>query len=310
MEEKQLANEIFLVRPARFGFNPETADSNAFQQSDGSESGDEIQAKAQEEFEGMIAALEAHDVSYRVFDDTIDPIKTDAVFPNNWLSTHADGKVILYPMMAPTRRAERRPDIVEQLSESFEVKEIVDLSHYERSGQFCEGTGSLIVDHVFGILYAGLSDRTHRDVVDKIAEELEYDPLYFTANGPGGSPIYHTNVMMSLGDSFAIVCLETIPDEGERTLLVQTLKRTKRQIEEISVEQMSSFAGNVFPVLNKQGKKLLIMSQAAHDSLSFEQRVRWSAYGRLVPVSLTTIEKYGGGSARCMIAGIHLPVQN
>ncbi|MEL6537831.1 MAG: arginine deiminase-related protein [Bacteroidota bacterium] len=308
MHSEQLPHHIFLIRPAHFGANTETASTNAFQASMQASEHTTIEEQARREFDEATAILEENQVQFSVFEDTDSPVTTDAVFPNNWISTHANGKVILYPMMAASRRLERRPELIGELENQcgFEVKELVNLAYFENTDQFCEGTGSLVIDHENGILYAALSDRTHREVVLQVSEELEYDPLFFTAIGPDGKPIYHTNVMMALGDKFAIICLESIKDEDERKLVVEVLTRTKHQIEEITEEQMGHFAGNVFPVINAAGKKLLLLSQQAHDSLTIEQRVRWSAYGKLVPIPVPTIEKYGGGSIRCMIAGVHL----
>ncbi|HAA20027.1 MAG TPA: amidinotransferase [Cytophagales bacterium] len=309
MQSEQLPQHIFLIRPAHFGANTETASTNAFQAEMDASQQLTVEETARKEFDQAIAILEENQVMHQVFEDTESPTTTDAVFPNNWISTHANGKVIIYPMMAPSRRLERRPELIGELENAcgFEVKELVNLAYFEKNEQYCEGTGSLVIDHANGILYAALSDRTHREVVMQVAEELGYDPLFFTANGPDGKPIYHTNVMMALGDSFAIICMESIQDPAERQLVTNVLKKTKHQIEEISTEQMGHFAGNVFPVINQVGKKLLLMSQQAHDALTIEQRVRWSAYGKLVPIPVPTIEKYGGGSIRCMIAGVHLP---
>ena len=304
----QHASHIFLVRPAHFGANPETASSNVFQSIMEQSESRKIAEQAQQEFDGLVAALEANHVSYQVFEDTDSPIKSDAVFPNNWLSTHADGTVILYPMMATNRRTERRPDIVSGLQTpgGYEVKQLVDLTHYEKQELYCEGTGSLCIDHANGVLYACLSARTHREVVMRVAEELEYDPLFFEAEAEG-TAIYHTNVLLTISEHFAILCAEVITNEEKRQLVINTLEKGKRQVELITKEQMYHFAGNVFPVVNKKGRVRIMLSQQAYDGLTVEQRARWAAYGKLVPVAIPTIERYGGGSIRCMIAGVHLP---
>ena len=309
MDTVQIPQQVFMVRPAHFGFNTETAESNAFQKQEGDLSPQQIQEAAVKEFDAMVATMRDHGIDVRVFEDTDQPVKSDAVFPNNWVSFHPDGSVILYPMMAQSRRPERRTDIVTaiQTDGKYNVRQLVDLSDFEKSDKFCEGTGSLIIDHINGILYACLSPRTHRDVVDRVAEELEFDVLYFKAYGADGTAIYHTNVLMTLSDAYAIVCLDSIREQDERELLIKTLKSTKRQIIDITKEQMGSFCGNVFPVMNQKGVKFLVMSQQAYDGFTLEQRASLSAWARLLPVDIKTIETYGGGSARCMITGIHLP---
>ena len=301
------ARTVFLVRPARFGFNAETAASNHFQQPLAGLDEAGIQQRAFAEFDAMVARLREKGVRVRVFDDTAEPAKPDAVFPNNWLSLHADGRAVLYPMCAPNRRAERRPDILAALAREFRLTETIDLSGYEAEGRFLEGTGSIIFDHPQRVAYACLSPRTDAALFADVATRLGYRPVVFRANDAQGQAIYHTNVMMCLGDGFAVVCLESITDELERAAVVASLRVGGHEIVDITLGQVARFAGNMLALQPAAGPALLALSQSAYDALTQEQRATLGRYCELLPLPIPTIETIGGGSARCMLAEVFLP---
>ncbi len=305
-QHPQSTHHILMVRPGSFAFNDQTAPSNTFQ-SAGTGSAADIHRRALTEFDNMTEILRAAGVDVLVFEDTPDPPKPDAVFPNNWISFHHDGKVVLYPMMAENRRAERRRDVIGKLSESFHVEEIIDLSAYEKEGKFLEGTGSMVLDRMQRIAYACLSPRTHPEVLKVFGDRLGYEMVSFRAADSRGVPLYHTNVVMCIGDGFAVVCLDAVADADERQELRLSLENTGKYIVEISADQLNSFAGNMLLAENRQGQKLLVMSSGAYESLSLSQRDALDDFARLLPVELDTIESNGGGSARCMMAEIHLP---
>ena len=301
----QTTNSVFLVRPANFGFNVETAVSNVFQNKM-SEKEEVIQSKVLKEFDVFTSTLRSTGVNVFVFDDTPTPVKPDAIFPNNWISLHSNGKVILYPMCTPNRRIERRQDIIDSLAKKFNIAEVIDLSGSEADNKFMEGTGSIVFDHTNRIAYACLSPRTDKDVFLKVCSILQYKPVYFYSRDKSGKEIYHTNVVMCIGKGFAVICLESITDKKERENVVEMLTGTGNQIIDISFEQMVSFAGNMLAIRSNDGKELLVMSQTSYDSLTKNQRETLEKYCELVPLSINTIETIGGGSARCMIAEIFL----
>ncbi|TYZ14201.1 amidinotransferase [Hymenobacter lutimineralis] len=305
----QSARAVFLVRPTRFAFNAETALSNHFQQTIGGLSAEEVQTRAFAEFDAMAAQLRAHDMTVVVFDDTPEPHTPDAVFPNNWLTLHPDGRVLLYPMCAPNRRAERRPDILAALAQQFQIREVVDLSGAEQQGRFLEGTGSIIFDHIHRVAYACLSPRTDAALFRQVADQLGYRAVVFHAQDAQGQEIYHTNVMMGLGARFAVVCLDSIRDATERADVVDSLTATGHQIITISLEQVSRFAGNVLTLQPTRGRELLAMSQSAFEAFTPAQRTALAHYCELLPLSIPTIETIGGGSVRCMLAEIFLPTK-
>lgn len=307
----QTSATILMVRPANFGFNPETAENNFYQKKD-DRSAQEIRDLARREFDGFVALLKDQGVNVLVIEDTDLPVKTDAVFPNNWFSTHSDGKLILYPMFSPNRRLERRKDIVEQLIHSgFRVNEIIDLSFFEESGQFLEGTGSMVMDHQAKVIYACYSQRTHPVPLDYVAKILGYQVIGFDAvqeiNGET-LPIYHTNVMMHVGTDLAVVCLDSIPKMAERQSVQESLTKSGKKVIPITPKQKFNFAGNMLEVSNDGGEKFTVMSQAALDSLNVGQIQQIEKYTTIISPSLPTIEKLGGGSARCMMAEIFLPI--
>ncbi|GAB2955942.1 arginine deiminase-related protein [Hymenobacter coalescens] len=304
----QSARTVFVVRPARFGFNAETAASNHFQQQGPAElDAAAVQQRAFAEFDQLVSTLRGRGVRVRVFDDTAEPAKPDAVFPNNWLTLHPDGRALLYPMCAPNRRAERRPDILEALGQEFELREIIDLSGYEAQGRFLEGTGSIIFDHDHRVAYAALSPRTDAELFGEVAAQLDHRPVAFHALDAHGQAIYHTNVMMCIGAEFAVVCLESIADEKERAHVVDSLTATGHHIVDITLAQVERFAGNMLTVQPAAGRELLAMSQSAYEALTTAQRAELGHYCELLPLPIPTIETIGGGSARCMLAEVFLP---
>ena len=302
-----LANTVLLVRPASFGFNAETAVSNHYQQP---LTGPDLTGQALAEFDAAVATLRGRGVRVRVFEDAPEPAKPDAVFPNNWFSTHADGRLLLYPMCAPNRRIERQPELLAALARDFAVREIVDLSGTETDDRFLEGTGSIIFDHAHQVAYAGLSPRTDAALFEQVAQRLGYRPVAFRATDAQGQEIYHTNVMMCVGPGFAVVCLESITDATERVAVVESLTATGHEIVAISQAQVGRFAGNMLALAPAAGgQPLLVLSQQAHDALTPVQRQALAHYAELVPLAIPTIETVGGGSARCMLAEIFLPAK-
>jgi hypothetical protein len=302
----QSTNSILLVRPSNFIFNIETATNNAFQHNieEGSEN---ISNKVKREFENFKAQLIAKGIDVTVIDDTASPIKPDAIFPNNWISFHADGSVILYPMFAANRRTERRLDILEKLKEKFEVKNVIDFSAYEKEDKFLEGTGSIIFDHQHKVAYACLSPRTNKGIFIKLCKLLHYKPIYFTACDEAGREIYHTNVMMCIADKIVIICTESIIDKNERQQILQSFKNTGHKIIDITFLQMNNFVGNMLALKTGSEKKILVLSQRAYGSLGINQKNIIEKYYEPFPLDIPTIETIGGGSVRCMIAEVFLP---
>jgi hypothetical protein len=301
----QATNNILLIRPANFNFNNETALSNAFQQL-ASESELSIRQAAINEFDAFAKKIALKGVNVTVIDDTAFPPKPDAIFPNNWVSFHADGSVILYPICAANRRPERRIDIIQTLQEKFIITQVIDLSYYEKENRFLESTGSIIFDHENKIAYACLSPRTDKNIFIEVCALLQYKPIYFTSTDKNGQAIYHTNVMMCIGSRFCAICLESITDLQEKETICDALRHTGHQIIDISFEQASNFAGNMLELSIGDEQNILALSQTAYDSLHIEQKTILEKLVELVPLSIKTIETIGGGSARCMIAEIFL----
>jgi hypothetical protein len=303
---EQSANAVVMIRPDRFYPNPETALDNAFQ----GVVADPPQAlwvRAQAEFDRAVDALSAAGVSVHVFADTPLPEKPDAVFPNNWFSTHHDGRIALYPMYTASRRAERRLDLIDRLRERYCVTDVVDYSPYEKRGLFLEGTGSLVLDHVHRIAYVSLSRRTDREPLEQFCADFQYEPLTFESTGDDGRPIYHTNVMLCVGSQFALVGLDLIEDPTQRDALRARLESTGKTIVPLDRNQVANFAGNALELHSRHGK-LLVLSTRAAQHLTAAQRATVEQFARLVPLALSTIE-LAGGSARCMMATIHLPAR-
>ena len=308
MNDPQSTSHILMIRPVNFGFNEETAGSNAFQNREAKD--DDANTKAQQEFDGMVSALCANGVDVTVIDDTPEPYTPDSIFPNNWVSFHADGEVYLYPMQAENRRLERREDIIAKLEDRFSVKHVIDLSRFEQENKFLEGTGSMVPDRENKIAYACISSRTDRDVLDLFCEHAGYRPVTFDAVDEKGQAIYHTNVLMCVGTGFAVICLDSIPNPDEKLVVKESLSLTKKEIIDISFGQMNHFAGNMLEVKNSAGDTLIVMSQSAFDALLDEQKQILKKYGKLVHADIGTIETLGGGSARCMMAEVHLPLSS
>jgi hypothetical protein len=293
-----------MIRPCRFYPNPETAADNAFQARLDCDV-DALSTVARKEFDAAVQKLRAADVNVHVFEDTAEPEKPDAVFPNNWISTHHDGRIALFPMYSALRRRERRQDIVGELRKDYRVNEVIDYSAFEEQGCCLEGTGSLVLDNLNKIAYASLSNRSNPKVIRRFANDFSYESVTFTSIGSDGQPIYHTNVMMCIGTAFALVGLETIRNKAERQQVRARLERSAKDIVELSLDQIANFAGNAIELHDTHGEKLLVLSDRAIRALTEEQRARLTRSVRLVPLELPAIE-LGGGSARCMIATIHL----
>jgi hypothetical protein len=306
--ESQLASSVLMIRPTRFQSNPQTADSNAFQ-TEPDASPAEQQRAALPEFEGLVAALRDAGIDVVVFDDTPEPHTPDSVFPNNWVSFHADGTVVIYPMEAENRRGERRMDIIDGLGTElgFQVRQVVDLSHHEANGHFLEGTGSMVLDRVNRIAYACLSSRTHLDVLGDFAQRMDYDVVAFEAVDQDGVPIYHTNVLMNVGERLAVICDGAISRDDQRTAVLERLESTGHEIISLSFDQLLAFAGNMLELRAADGVPVIAMSRRAWNSLSEDQRAVFEANGRIVAAAIDDIEDSAGGSVRCMLAEIHLP---
>lgn len=297
-----------MIRPARFQSNPLTAESNRFQ---GRNSGspEQQQAAAEQEFAGLVIALRDAGVNVVVFDDTPEPHTPDSVFPNNWISFHADGRVVLYPLEAPNRRTERRTDLIDRLRDEhdFQVSDVVDLSHHEDQGHFLEGTGSMVLDRANRVAYACLSSRTQLDALGDFGQRLDYDIVAFDAVDRDGIAIYHTNVLMSIGERLAVICAEAIPRDDQREAVVDRLRETGHELLLLSFDQMDAFAGNMLELRTDKGERVVAMSQQALDSLDPGQLQQLRENGGVVAAAIDAIEGSSGGSVRCMLAEIHLP---
>lgn len=303
-----------MVRPHSFRKNEETATNNHYQRDIAQASPEEIIERAQEEFDGLVDQLKAAGVEVVVFDEAEPHETPDALFPNNWVSTHADGTVALYPMFAPNRRTERREDIPLVLEHQFgfDVRQIIDFTEFESHNKFLEGTGSIVLDRVNRKAYAALSDRTDARALEHFCDQLDFEPVTFQAFQTVDNqrlPIYHTNVMMSIGSGYAVVCLNCIDSDEERKQVVDAIAQDGLELIAITEEQVNQFAGNMLELTGDDGP-VLVMSASAYQSLVPEQIEKLQQHTTLLHAPLPTIETCGGGSARCMIAGIHLPKQN
>jgi len=301
----QVTDTILMIRPASFGYNSETAVNNFFQ-SRTSEEQEKLQRAALTEFDGMVQALLNNEIEVLVVNDTPVPPKPDAIFPNNWLATSPEGIVSVFPLFAQNRRAEKRDDILKMLAEKFIVKDIHDWSEYEPEGKFLEGTGSMVMDYDDKVIYACYSPRTDLSVLEKFANANGYRAIVFLATDKDGNAVYHTNVVMTVGEKFAILCEEAIEEEWELIAIRQLLETTEHEIILITREQMHAFAGNMLEVKNKKGENFLVMSQRAFDVLTTEQKEKLSIFSKLLPIAVPTIEKVEGGSVRCMMMEIFL----
>jgi len=307
---QQTTNTILMIRPVHFRMNEQTAINNYFQE-DLDLKNAEINAKAQQEFDAYVEKLRAVGVNVIVEDDDKLMDTPDSIFPNNWVSFHENGNVGLYPMFAENRRKERREEVFMRLEkEGFKINNIIDYTEAENEGVFLEGTGSLLLDRVNDKAYCALSPRADESLFIEFCEDFEYTPIVFTANQTVDGkrmPIYHTNVMMCLAETFAVICLETIDDKKERKIVLKNLTEDNKEIIKITEEQMANFAGNMLQVKGKDDKRYLIMSQAAYNSLTQEQINKIEKHCAILSSSLETIETCGGGSARCMMAEVFLP---
>lgn len=298
----QTTDKVFMVKPVRFGYNPQTAANNAFQK-EGFE--DNAQENASREFATYVSLLKANKVDVVVAEDTQVPYTPDSIFPNNWFSTHDDGTLVLYPMFAVNRRNERKSEFLETIRRVFEIKRVIDLTWWESEELYLEGTGSMILDRENKIAYAGRSPRTSEKVLADFCKQMGYSSLLFDAYDQNGELIYHTNVMMSIGTKYSIICLDAITDSVQREQVVDSLKATGKKIIDISFEQMTNFAGNMLELKSRDGKPILVMSSSARKSLTPEQTRELSGYYKLLSPGLEYIENNGGGSARCMLAEIY-----
>lgn len=298
----QTTSHILMIRPVNFSFNAETAASNAFQSASTADS----QNRALMEFNQFVAILRKNGIDVTVIEDSTEPYTPDSIFPNNWVSFHEDGLVCLYPMYAANRRQERKPAVLQTVAEKFRVTRTLDLSRYEQQGLFLEGTGSMVLDRDNKIAYACLSPRTTEKVLREFCANTGYAPELFSAVDDGGQPIYHTNVMMCVADRYVVACLDAIPDQAEREHFVRTVHDSGKELIPIDLTQMNRFAGNMLQLRSAGGESLLVMSTQAYQSLVPGQVKKLTSFNRIIHSPLDAIETNGGGSARCMIAEIHL----
>ena len=302
----QNTSQLLMIKPVNFGYNAETAVNNAFQVK-----GDNTaaQQKALKEFNDFVLLLSKNNIAVTVIEDTPEPFTPDSIFPNNWISFHENGSIFLFPMFADNRRKERKQHVLEIIKTKFHVAEIIDLSGHENENLFLEGTGSMVLDRDNKIAYACLSPRTDKKVLNEFCSIINYIPVSFASVDPSGVAVYHTNVMMCVADKYVVICIDSIIDETQRKKVIDTIESTNKEIIPISTTQMNSFAGNMLQVKNTSGEKLLIMSSQAYRSLHNHQVNALNKYNRILHSSLTTIETAGGGSARCMLAEIFLPLK-
>ncbi len=305
---QQTTSHILMVRPTNFAFNEETAANNAFQSRDDNMNAVEMRQLAMREFDEFVKKLREAGVDVIVAEDSPAPAKPDAVFPNNWVTFHQEGWIVTYPMFAPTRRLERREEVIEAvLGRGFTAANRIYLEGSEASGRFLEGTGSIIFDHQHRLAYACLSPRTDAALLEELCQKTGYQQVVFHAVDANGQDIYHTNVMMALGETFVVICLDSVRDAAERRMLEEKFSETGKEIVDISLEQMGAFAGNMLQVRNTDGETILVMSEQAYRSLTPAQIKTLEHHTRLLYSPIETIETYGGGSARCMMAEVFLP---
>ncbi|PKQ44478.1 citrulline utilization hydrolase CtlX [Confluentibacter flavum] len=308
---QQITSTILMIRPINFRMNEQTAVNNHYQKVLNTTLPEAVNAKAQKEFDDYVAKLRGIGVHVIVVDDTLDADTPDAIFPNNWISFHGNGTVALYPMFAENRRLERREDVLDILEDhGYVIKNVVDYTSAEEEHVFLEGTGSIVLDRVNQKAYCALSPRSDEELFIEFCEDFEYTPVIFNANqtiNGQRKPIYHTNVMMCIGDTFAVVCLDCIDDKSERKNVMNHLKQDGKEIITITEQQVNNFAGNMLQVKGANEKPYLVMSQAAYNSLTKHQIETLKKHTSILTSSLDTIEACGGGSARCMMAEVFLP---
>ena len=295
--------EILMVRPYQFYFNQQTAANNFFQSNVNIENANEL---AIAEFDAMVEKLRAHQIKVNVVQDTKDPSTPDSIFPNNWVSTHEGGTLCLYPMFAQNRRAERKSTVIDFLESNYQIQNTLDLTDFEKEGIFLEGTGSMVLDHQNKLAYGCLSERLDKNAFNEWCDKMQFKAIAFKAVDDKAQPIYHTNVMMCMGDQFVVICLESIPNEQEKQLVLESFKKSNKEVITISQDQLNHFAGNMLQVFDINEKPHLIMSEQAHTSLDPAQVKSLEKYNPILPISIPTIEALGGGSTRCMMAEIYL----
>jgi hypothetical protein len=295
--------EILMVRPYQFYFNQQTAANNFFQSNINIENANEL---AIAEFDAMVEKLRAHQIKVNVVQDTKDPSTPDSIFPNNWVSTHTNGTVCLYPMYAENRRAERKSSVIEFLQSNYKIENTLDLTDLEKEGIFLEGTGSMVLDHQNKIAYGCLSERLDKNAFNEWCDKMQFKPIAFKALDDKAQPIYHTNVLMCMANQFVVICSDSIPNKQERQMLLDSFAQTNKEVIEISQDQLNHFAGNMLQVFDITEKPHLIMSEQAYKSLHTAQLKSLEKYNPLLPISIPTIEALGGGSTRCMMAEIYL----
>lgn len=302
----QHTSHLLMIKPVNFSFNAETAVNNSFQIPSGEKN---IQEKAQMEFESFIQKLKDNHIDVTVVEDTPEPYTPDSIFPNNWISFHEDGSICLYPMFAQNRRMERKPTVLSAIAEKFRIHQTHDFTTHEDKNIFLEGTGSMVLDRENKIAYACLSPRTHATVLEAFCNKMNYQPVAFTSVDVAGDPIYHTNVMMCVADEYVIICLESIKDMKEKERVIKQIQDTNKKIIAISFDQMNQFAGNMLQVHNSVGQRFLVMSSQAYHALNSVQIKEIEEYNPIIHSDIKTIETNGGGSARCMMAEIFLPLK-
>ncbi len=291
-----------MIRPIKFGFNLQTAESNFFQQNLDFDNAESIQSKALAEFDVFSRLLISKNIELIIFDDTLEPHTPDSIFPNNWISFHENNELVLYPMLAENRRLERRHDIISEFKKNNTI--VIDLTKFESKNLFLEGTGSIVFDYEYKVAYANSSPRTDKMLFEQLCKQLGFESIMFKAVDSKGNGIYHTNVLMCVSNGFAILCKDCIPDKDDLERIINSLKNTNHEIISITYEQMNCFAGNMYQLNNSKGESFIVMSEQAFKSLNSAQIKQLEQYGTLLYSPLYTIEKYGGGSARCMIAEI------
>lgn len=302
----QTTSHLLMIKPVAFDFNAETAVNNAFQQEGSNEN---AQQKAEAEFDGFVQKLTDAGVDVTVIQDTPLPHTPDSIFPNNWISFHQDGSIVLYPMYAVNRRAERKQHVLDTIAEKFDVKNQIDFTSKENEDHFLEGTGSMVLDRDNRIAYACLSPRTDKAVFEEWCSKMNYTPCSFYSVDEKGGEIYHTNVMMCVADQYVVICLDSIRNTEERDNVFDTINDSGKKILEISYKQMNQFAGNMLQVENQSGQRYLVMSSQAYNALNHRQIQELESYNPIIHSDLTTIETNGGGSARCMMAEVFLPLK-
>jgi hypothetical protein len=295
--------EILMIRPYQFYFNQQTAGNNFFQSNINIENANEL---AIAEFDAMVEKLRAHRIKVNVVQDTKDPSTPDSIFPNNWISTHAGGTLCLYPMYAENRRAERKLSVLEFLQANYKIENLLDITNFEKEGKFLEGTGSMVLDHDNKIAYGCISERLDKEAFTYWCDKMQFKPISFKSLDDKAQPIYHTNVMMCMGNQFVVICLESIPNELEKQIVLESFLQTNKEVIIISQDQLNHFAGNMLQVFNMNEKPHLILSEQAHTYLHPAQVKSLEKYNQLLPISIPTIEALGGGSTRCMMGEIYL----